>query len=231
MEHSPTDFPQASTMLSCISDISQGRVTPIARVVDGTIHHIKQALDGGAQGIIVPMVNTAEDAQKVIQFARFPPLGIRGVGGLLPHLGFGATRADYVDNANREVLVAVQIETKQAVENVDAILGTPGIDVAFVGPSDLHMSLGLKAALWSDEQLFLEAFRKVKEACTKHGVPLGLYSKDGATARERVEKDGVQFAGFGGDGSFLLNEAGAQAAEARGEQVQKSGYVDMFKGL
>ena len=167
----------------------------------------------------------------MIRFARYPPLGERGIGGLLPHLGFGATRADYVTHANREILVAIQIETKQAVENVDAILQVGGIDVAFVGPSDLHMSLGLTPALWSNEKLFLEAFRKVKEACAKHGVPLGLYCRDGPTAKAKMEEEGLKFVGFGADFAFLLNHAGAQAAEARGEKVSPNGYMEMYKGL
>jgi len=195
------------------------------------VHHIKQALDGGAQGIIVPMVNTVEEAKDVIRFSRFPPLGERGVGGLLPHLSFAASRGDYVKHANQEILVAVQIETKQAVENIDAILGVDGIDVAFVGPSDLHMSLGLSPLLWSNEPLFVEAFRKVKEACAKHKVPLGLYCKDGASAKARIEEDGVKFVGFGADFAFLLNTAGAQAAQARGEAVSPNGYMELYTGL
>jgi 4-hydroxy-2-oxoheptanedioate aldolase len=189
------------------------------------------ALDSGAQGIVVPMVNTAEEARKVVRFARFPPLGDRGVGGFLPHIGFAATRAEYVANANSQILVAIQIETKQAVDNIDAILQVEGIDVVFVGPSDLHMSLGLPLKSWSDEPSFQAAIQTVKDACAKRGLPLGIYSRDAAGARKRIEEEGFRFVGIGSDAMALLTRAGDEASVARGEAPPAAGWADTFKGV
>src|SRR5689334_21397618 len=89
MEHVPVDLSTVSMIFAGIADISGGECTPLARVAHGTMYHIKQALDAGAQGIVVPMVNTAEEAAAVVRFARYPPLGERGGGGMVPHYNFG----------------------------------------------------------------------------------------------------------------------------------------------
>ena len=155
MEHTPIDLSTTSMTLAGIADVSGGNCTPLVRVAHNTMYHIKQALDSGAQGIVVPMINTAQEAAAAVRFARYPPLGDRGAGGLIPHYGFGTTsHVEYVQNANREILVAVQIETREAFENIDAIVATPGIDLIFIGPFDLHISLGLPPGLWSDQPVF-----------------------------------------------------------------------------
>lgn len=107
LEHTPLDILAAHQMYTAISDISQGRCTPLARLVSGSLEQIKYALDGGAQGIVVPMVNTAQEAEKIVKFARYPPLGERGAGGLTPHLGFGTNRSDYILHANDQILIGV----------------------------------------------------------------------------------------------------------------------------
>lgn len=212
LEHTPIDVSTTATMMAHISDVSAGRVTPLVRVPAGTIFHIKQALDSGAQGILVPLVNTEEEARAVVRFARYPPDGDRGVGGLLPHLGYGATRSEYTREANQQVLVAIQIETKQAIDNLDAILSVPGLDVIFIGPNDLHISYGLQPRYWSEEPAFREAVNKVLAACKARGLATGTLCADAATAKDRIA-DGFTFVGVGSDAGLLLRFAGLQAGE------------------
>lgn len=166
------------------------------------------------------MVNTVEDAKNAIRYARYPPIGERGVGGPYAHLGFKATKGEYVLNANNEIMVAIQIETKEAVENIEAIVEVEGIDLVFIGPSDLHMSLGLPLRVWSEShqeggKVFLEAVEKVKKACARKGIPMGIFTLDGKSGRNRAE-EGFKFVGVGSDGILLLAHSEAEAALAKG---------------
>lgn len=208
-EHSPVDSRTVAILCAMMVDISQGAITPLVRVTAGTIDKIKQALDSGAQGIIAPMINTAAEAKDVVKFAKYPPDGERGIGGLFPHLSYGVRRPEYLKNANKETLVGIQIETKESVENIEEILGVKGIDLVFIGPNDLHQSLGLKAQFWSDEPLFQENVQKVIKACKARNIPYGTLCPDAAQAKSR-QAEGFIFIGLGSDTSFLLAGAGKQ---------------------
>lgn len=213
MEHTPVDLSTLSMTLAAIADVSGGSCTPLVRVPHGTMYHIKQALDSGAQGIIVPMINTAEEAADVVQYARYPPEGIRGAGGVIPHYGFGTnSHLEYVQNANREIMVAVQIETREAVENIDAIVATPGIDLIFIGPFDLHISLGLTPGLWSKQAEFLAAIDKVVAACRCQGIPYGTLTPNAEGAKAR-RAEGFTLLGLGSDINHLLNALHAQRGQ------------------
>ena len=215
MEHTPVDLSTASMILAAVADVSGGKCTPLARVPQGTMPLIKQALDGGAQGIIVPMINTAEDAANVVRYARYPPLGERGAGGLTPHYGFGTTnQAEYVENANHEIMVAIQIETPEAVANIDSILTTSGIDLVFIGPFDLHVSLGLAPTRWSDHPAFQDAIHKVTKACRERGVPYGIFTTNAESAAERIA-DGFTFVVLGSDLTQMLGALHAQSRQVR----------------
>jgi 4-hydroxy-2-oxoheptanedioate aldolase len=215
MEHTPVDLSTTSMILSAIADISAGKCTPLVRVAQGTMYHIKQALDAGAQGVIVPMIGTAEDAAAAVRFARYPPQGERGAGGLVPHLNFGVTNhAEYVQHANDEILVALQIETQEAVENIEAILDTPGVDLVFIGPFDLHISLGLPPALWSDLPEFQTAVHKVLAACRQRGIPYGTLTLNAEGAKERLA-EGFTLLGMGSDLMHLLGALTAQYQQLR----------------
>lgn len=199
MEHTPVDLSTASMILSAIADISGGKCTPLVRVAQGNQYHIKQALDAGAQGIIVPMINTAQEAADLVRYARYPPIGERGAGGLIPHFGFGTTNhVEYVANANHEIMIAVQIETRASVENIESILAVPGIDLIFIGPFDLHISLGLPPALWSDLPVFQDAIHKVVSACKQRGMPYGTISPNAEGTKARMA-EGYSFVSMGSD--------------------------------
>jgi 4-hydroxy-2-oxoheptanedioate aldolase len=214
-EHTPVDYTTASTIFSCISDTSAGALTPLARVAVGSVEQIKQALDCGAQGIIVPMVNTAQEAQLAVRCARFPPDGERGGGGLAPHLGFGVGRPEYIASVNPEILVAIQIETLEGVRNIRSILEVKGIDAIFIGPNDLHLSLGLPARFWSAEPAFQQAIGEVLAACREAGVPVGTLCREAASVQQRIG-DGFTFLGLGSDAHFMLTFAGEQFGQLRG---------------
>ncbi|MFT3775134.1 MAG: aldolase/citrate lyase family protein [Minicystis sp.] len=213
-EHTPVDQSTAATILGSVADVSGGRVTPLARVATGSAAAIKHALDAGAQGVIVPMVRDADEVREAASHARFPPAGERGAGGLLPHLGFGASRPEYVRRANEQTLFGVQIETRQAVEDVERILDVPGVDLCFIGPNDLHLALGCPAKFWSDEPAFVRAVARIRAACAARRMPLGTLCKDAASARARMA-EGFTFIGLGSDAHFMLTYCGMQCGELR----------------
>lgn len=215
LEHAPVDPATARAILSAVADVSGGRVTPLARVPDGSSTAIQHALDAGAQGVIVPMVQGAEEVRAAARHARFPPLGDRGAGGLGPHLGFGASRPEYLLRANEQILFGVQIETRGAVEEIEAITAVPGLDLCFLGPNDLHLALGCPAAFWSDDPRFTAAVARVRAACAARRVPLGILCRDAAAARAR-QGEGFCFLGLGSDAHFLLTHAGVEIGALRG---------------
>lgn len=227
-EHAPMDMAAAMLLFNTTTDASGGRVTPLARVASGTIDQIKQVLDAGAQGVLVPLVNTAEQAAQVVRFSRFPPDGERGSGSIFANMTYAATRPEYVANANHQVLVAIQIETKEAVENIDAILDVPGIDMVFVGPNDLTLSLGLPASFWSDEPLFQQAVAKIIAACQRRNIPLGTIQMSAADAKRR-EAEGFTFIGLGVDGIHMLASVGQQFADFTGQPEPPEGWTGLTR--
>ena len=162
MQHGLIDFSDVVHMLTAVT---AGGVTPIVRVPENSTANISTALDAGAIGVIVPLVNSVEEAASVVAACRYPPLGERS---------YGATRAaavegpDYYDRANEEVVCIPMIETVQAVEDLDNILSIPGIDVAYVGPSDLSISMGYRPGTTAAP--FLAMLDRIVEACDRHGV-------------------------------------------------------------
>jgi 4-hydroxy-2-oxoheptanedioate aldolase len=207
-EHTPVDAQTAALCAGFITDTSRGTCTPLMRVAAGSVDQIKRALDGGAQGVLVPLVNTPEQAAEVVAHAKYPPHGARGNGGLLPHVGYATDRLTYTERAHHETMVAIQIETREAVDNIDAILSVPGIDCAFIGPNDLHISYGLPPGYWTPDGPFRAAVSSVLNACARHNVIPGILAANPAQARARIA-DGFTFVGMGSDVSLMLNAVGA----------------------
>ena len=222
-EHSPIDLSTMSQLASVISDASQGKCTPFIRVASGTVDQIKQVLDAGAQGVLVPMVNTAQEVRDIVSFSRYPPEGVRGNGGLMPHLGFAATRGEYTQKANREVAVAIQVETQASVDNIEEIVAVPGLDMVFIGPNDLHISYGYAPSLWSDAPGFRTAVEKVLSTCKRVGMPCGILMGNAAHAKARVE-EGFTFVGIGGDTGYLMSGVGAAYGHITGTADPAGGW-------
>jgi 4-hydroxy-2-oxoheptanedioate aldolase len=146
---------------------------------------IKKALDAGAAGIIVPQVNTAEQAALAVSYAKYPPLGQRGVGISRAH-GYGFGFKEYIDKANDELIVVVQAEHKIAVNNIDAIASTEGVDAIFVGPYDLSASLDKMGQL--DDPGVIDAIDSVSQACLAAGVKLGVFGTTAEAVNPYIER-------------------------------------------
>ena len=139
MEHSPSDM---QTLVAQLQAMGGYGVVPIVRAPWNDMVWIKRILDAGAYGVMVPSVNTREQAIAAVQACKYPPLGVRGIAGSPRAAGFGRDTASYLKRANDEILVIVQVETPQAVENLDEIGKVPGVDALFIGPMDLSTSMG-----------------------------------------------------------------------------------------
>ena len=141
IEHSLVDWETATHMFAVIADAG---CTALARVPSNRHDHIKRVLDNGGHGIVVPMVNTREEALAAVAAAKYPPVGNRSVGGSVHALNFGATANKYYTQAIDQILAVLQCEHIRAVEDADTIFSVPGIDAIFVGPNDLAASMRCK---------------------------------------------------------------------------------------
>ncbi len=159
---------------------------------------IGKFLDNGATGLLIPLVNTADQASSIVENAKFPPIGDRGVdgGGLDGDYYTNFNLKDYTEHYNRETLIAVQIESPQAVDNVEEIAEVKGLDVLFVGPSDLSLRLGCPADL--KDPRFLEAQKKVADAAEKNGLTWGRPTGGGDDLKGLLDA-GARFLNYGGD--------------------------------
>jgi len=203
LEHSPIDWKQAGMLFAAIADAG---CVPLARVPEGRHDHIKRVLDAGAHGIIVPMVDTVEQAQACIAAAKYPPQGTRSVGGSLHAINFDATPADYYQHANSEILVILQTESPRGVENAEDIYSLPGVDAIFVGPNDLRAQMRTPDGVDPTPEAFEAMLQRVLAAGKKCNVPVGMHLMSVEDVKFRIEQ-GWRFLAIGSDLSMLLTEA------------------------
>jgi 4-hydroxy-2-oxoheptanedioate aldolase len=164
------------------------------------------------------MVNTREEALRAVDSAKYPPVGNRSIGGAFASYGFGTTnRPEYNRSANDEILVMVQIESAPGLQNVDGILSVPGVDIAFVGPNDLHAQLGLPPSYEGAEPEFVDALARIKASAREHSVATGIMCGDGVAAAERV-RQGFQMVCVVTDISIMGSAATQNLRIARGEK-------------
>jgi 2-keto-3-deoxy-L-rhamnonate aldolase RhmA len=199
-EHAQVD-PQ--TMAAMVAVLDGGGGTPFVRVGNVDQYLIKQALDSGAHGILVPLVSTEAQARATVEFAKYPPDGVRGAAAAAASR-YGLELATYLRTANEETMVGVQIETKEALENLDAIASVAGVDLLFVGPQDLTLSLGLLDDRTNPR--VHDAMRRVVEACERHGKVPGTLVVNPAEKRKAIEL-GFRFISLASDVRFLLQGA------------------------
>jgi 4-hydroxy-2-oxoheptanedioate aldolase len=204
IEHTPITFETAAQSFAIIA--ASGCV-PLARVPWNTGENIKRVLDTGAWGIVVPMVNSRAEAEAVVKAARYRPIGERTIGGQLHAANFDTDPATYYARANEEILVVVMAEHALAVENIDAILAVEGIDAVFVGPNDLHASMGLPPTFDSDNPSFQAALRRILAAAKARGVAAGIHVVDAVQAQRRI-KEGWQFIAVASETGLMLAKAG-----------------------
>ncbi len=207
-EHGPFDVLTAQRMLQAV-----GRRCPcIVRVPSNEDVWIKKALDIGAAGVLVPLVNSPEIAARVAQACRYAPEGTRGMG-LARAQRYGVGFEDYVAGANREIAAIVQAEHIEAVDRIEAIAAVPGVDAIFVGPYDLSASMGKPGQVRDPE--VQTAIRRVRDAALKAGRRLGIYCSDAESARDFV-RQGFTLIGMSTDLNHLSQSAGAALAAAKG---------------
>jgi 4-hydroxy-2-oxoheptanedioate aldolase len=203
MEHSPIDWSAAGTIFGAIADAG---CVPLARVPRGEHYLIKRVLDAGAMGIVVPMVDTVEEARTAIAAAKYPPTGNRSVGGSMHALNFAATAGEYYARANDEILVILQTESPRGVENAEAIYSLPGVDAIFIGPNDLWAQMRGTDGADPTPQAHEAMMQRVLEIGKNVGTPVGLHVQTPDEVKKRVA-EGWQFIAIGSELRMMVSRA------------------------
>jgi 2-keto-3-deoxy-L-rhamnonate aldolase RhmA len=200
LEHGPCTVETVNQM---IQQISGSDASPIIRVVWDDRNAIKRALDTGAFGIIVPWVSTGEMAEEAVSYSKYPPAGLRGCGPGRAARAWGMTTVDYIDVANEELLVAVQIEREEAIDNLEDIVTVDGVDATWIGPADLSLSMGLDVGGAHSHPRVLEAMERVVEVCESAGVAPGIAAGGSAEYINDLIQRGFRFILVQGDLGLL----------------------------
>ncbi len=195
-EHAPLEV---ATVQNLLQAMRFSKSVPLMRVPWNDMVMIKRALDIGTQGIVVPWVNSKEDAARAVRSIRYPPEGLRGYGPRRASIVY----PDYVPTANREIFLGIQIETQDAVENIDEILSVEGIDATFIGPNDLSLSLGVFGK-W-DHPKYTSALKTILEASIRNNVTPGVLSP---LEWQKRLKEGFRMIMIAPDVSLLQEGAG-----------------------
>ncbi|KAL4892887.1 Phosphoenolpyruvate/pyruvate domain-containing protein [Aspergillus ambiguus] len=200
-----------AAMHESVPAIASYGVSPIVRIPDLHSWMIKRALDAGAHGLLAPLIRTVEDAKSFVEAARFPPQGKRGFGSpfAMDRFGFDLTANQYLEQANANILLAVQIETKEALENVDTIAALDGVDLLFVGPFDLGNGIGFPVQGDAFAPELEQAIRRVMLAAHERNKKTGIFCSNGKQAKHYVE--------LGFDLVNVLTDVGALSASLSAE--------------
>ena len=204
-------------LVPMLQALAQTGAKPIVRVPWDAPDHVMKALDAGAVGVVVPMINNAAEAEQAVSWAKYPPRGIRS---------WGPTRASFLldgynaERANRHTSVIAMIETPEGVRNMDAIMQVDGVDAIYVGPSDLGLGHGLlpdqaPPVGSENERLILE----ILKACRRNHVVPGIHTGDIQTAQRWIDA-GYRMITAGSDGAMLRGEATARVKALKGSEVK-----------
>lgn len=215
LQHGVVDYQAMVTMLTAISTT---QTVPVVRVpwLDPT--HLMKVLDAGAYGVICPMVNTREDAERLVAYTRYPPMGTRSFG---PIRGLLYGGADYPDHANDTVVVFAMIETRAGLDNLDEILATPGLDAVYVGPSDLSLALGCLPTFDDLDPPAAEAVALIAERAKAHGKVAGIHNGTPEAALKRIDL-GYQFVTISSDARLMAAGSQQILSTMRGALSSKS---------
>src|ERR1700741_3106501 len=181
LQHGTSEMRDVAPMLQAIS---QTDTVPVVRVAWNEPAAIMKALDLGAYGIIVPLVNNAKEAAMAVAACRYPPVGMRS-NGPVRAVHYGG--ADYVAKANDEIVVMAMIETKEGLANLDAICATPGLDAVYIGPADLSFALGLPPGPDKTDALHMATCDKIRDAAHKHGIKACMHCASATFAAGAVK--------------------------------------------
>jgi 2-keto-3-deoxy-L-rhamnonate aldolase RhmA len=213
MEHGAYNL---ETMADIVRMARLVEITPIVRVPDLAWEHIGRILDAGAQGLMLPRVETADQVSDFISYLKYPPAGRRGMASGLGNSDFRwVTTPEYIAHANEEILVIVQIENTTAVANLADLAQVPGVDVFFIGPEDLSISMGF-AGQQGHPQV-QETISQIITSTTQHNIAPGIHTSDLA-AIGPLHDGGVRFIAYASDIEFIFNGAAQGAQALRGKQ-------------
>jgi len=204
-EHSPNELPMVQSQLQAMTG---GTATPVVRPAWNDMVLVKRFLDIGAQSLLLPYVQTAEEAQNAVRYTRYPQQGLRGVAGATRAAGYGRTQ-DYLKRAHVEICLLVQVETRKAMANLEAIAETEGVDGIFIGPNDLSADLGYLGN-WQHPEVWKvmeDAAQRIRKAGKAPGILVG--EADG----QRCLDMGYLFVAVGADTGLLVRGGDALAAK------------------
>ena len=202
LQHGVQDY---QSMVQCFQAMNGHPVTPMVRVPWNEPGIIGKVLDGGAYGVICPMVNTPQEAKNLVSYAKYPPKGVRSNGPI--RAGMYGSAGTYQQTANDEIVLLPMMETKTAVENMEAILDVEGIDGVYIGPSDLGFSYGLVPKLDREEPEILKIYDKLIKECDKRGIAPGIHCSGPVGAARNIAM-GFRLV-------TLLNDSGIMATGAK----------------
>jgi len=205
-QHGLVGYQMATTMLQAISTTP---VIPLTRVPWNDPGLLMKMLDAGSYGVICPMINTPQDAEALVGACKYPPRGYRSFGPIrAKYYGGGTTHGGgvYHQFADEETLVIPQIETKEAIQHLDAILEVPGISAIYIGPSDLSMAHGKEPRKGKNDPEVIEARQHILETAKKHGIPAGIHTNSTEVALAMIE-EGFQLTSLQSDDRFLMSKA------------------------
>jgi 4-hydroxy-2-oxoheptanedioate aldolase len=174
-----------SDVIPMLQAISQTDTVPVVRVPWNDAATIMKVLDYGAYAVIVPMVSTAEEAARAVAACRYPPAGMRSSG---PIRGLQYGGPDYLAKADGEIVVIAMVETKEGLENLDAICATPGLDAIYIGPSDLSFALGLPPKMDNTDPLHLATCDKIRDCAHRHGKKACMHTMSAAFAAGALKR-------------------------------------------
>jgi 2-keto-3-deoxy-L-rhamnonate aldolase RhmA len=210
--------------IETIADLSRTArylgVTPIVRVPELAYPYLAQSLDVGAQAIMLPRVTDVEQVKQAVQIVKYPPVGQRGCALSRAHTNFkGGPVNEVMDAANAESMVVIQIETQSALEQIEAIVSVPGVDVAFIGPNDLSIALGVAGQTTSP--VLVAAIEKVMDACQRHNVTAAIQMNDLKLAAFWAQR-GIRMLSFSAEVG-LITSAGLNATSTIRQAYQPGG--------
>jgi 4-hydroxy-2-oxoheptanedioate aldolase len=208
-EHGPGG---EDTLLHQLQAASATPAVPIVRIAWNEAPRFKRVLDAGAHGVMVPYINTEAEAQAAVAALRYPPGGIRGVARLVRAAGYGVDFEPYYLHCHEWLVLAAQVETPAAVENIEKIAGVDGVDVLFVGPADLTYNMGIRGQF--DNPLYIAAQKRIVAAARAAGKAAGILVHDPGLVG-RCREFGFSFVALGSDGGAALSGLRAFAARLR----------------
>ncbi len=201
-EHNPIDI---RTLAQMFASMGHSGTAPMVRIPWNTPENFKRVLDAGAWGVVVPMVNSREEAERAVEATRYHPVGDRSVGGGRHAISWDTAAIDYYRHANDEVLLVLQIEHIRGVEAAEEILSVPGVDACFIGPNDLaaSMGMGLGVPLESDNPRLSEAILHIRDTAIRNNVAPGVHCSDAAGVNQRLA-EGFRFCAMASELRYLL---------------------------